>query len=70
MALRAKLETDAAVPACDVPTLMCQILQQLVQDHNTANLFRYRNHSTMNPHSQYDERGMVHHAVKSVSMAT
>ncbi|XP_033611209.1 uncharacterized protein LOC117283054 [Cryptotermes secundus] len=48
MTLRTELERDATVPACDVPMMMCQILQQLVQDHNTANLFRYRNRSTVN----------------------
>jgi hypothetical protein len=45
MALRAKLETDAAVSACDVPIMMCQILQQLVQDHNTLRLIRYKNNT-------------------------
>ena len=41
MALRAELKTDAAASAHDVPKMMCQILQQLVQDHNTVRLIRY-----------------------------
>jgi hypothetical protein len=45
MALRAELKTGAAVSAYDVPTMMCQILQQLVQDHNTVTLIRYKNNT-------------------------
>jgi len=38
MALRAALTASAAASAHDVPKMMCQILQQLVQDHNTVRL--------------------------------
>lgn len=41
MALRAELKTCAAASALDVPKMMCQILQKLVQDHNTVRLIRY-----------------------------
>jgi hypothetical protein len=43
MALRTELGTHTVASAHDVPIMMCQILQQLVQDHNTANLIRYTN---------------------------
>lgn len=48
MALRAELDAGAAASAHDVPKMMCQILQQLVQDHNTVRLIRYKkSHSVM-----------------------
>jgi hypothetical protein len=47
MALRAELKTRDTVSAHDVPTMMCQILQQLVQDQNTVRLIRYKNNTFM-----------------------
>ena len=41
-ALRAAIDTGAAASAQDVPNMMCQILQELVQDHNTVRLIRYK----------------------------
>jgi len=42
IALRAALNAGAAASAHDVPKMMCQILQQLVQDQNTVRLIRYK----------------------------
>jgi hypothetical protein len=52
MALKAELQTGAAASAQDVPKMMCQILQQLVQDRNTARLIRYKNSLSTTRHTE------------------
>jgi hypothetical protein len=52
IALKAELTTGAAASAQDVPKMMCQILQQLVQDRNTARLIRYKNSLSAMRHTQ------------------
>jgi hypothetical protein len=52
MALRAALTASAPALAHDVPKMMCQILQQLVQDHNTVRLIRYKKSHSARRHKQ------------------
>jgi hypothetical protein len=52
MAFRAELTTGAAASAQDVPKMMCQILQQLIQDRNTVKLIRYKNSLSTMRHRQ------------------